>query len=105
MVIPKYVQELMGRSKFALGAGEPGYTIRIYKSAPYTKIPTLKAEVEQLQKWVERIMPEDDLGVPTMIVDSIPDKTHYHSQYAVVTIFDPIMQKLEKGYLPFPYFF
>lgn len=96
MVIPKYVQELMSRSKFVLGAGEPGYTIRIYKSTPYAKMPTLKAEVERLQRWVERIMPEDDLGVPTMIVNNIPAKTHYRNQYAIVTIFDPVMQKLEK---------
>lgn len=96
MVIPKYVQELMNRSKFVLGVGEAGYTIRIYKSTPYTKIPTLKAEVERLQKWVERIMPEDDLGVPTMLINSIPSKTHYCNQYAVVTIFDPIMQRIEK---------
>ena len=41
-------------------------------------------------------MPEDDLGVPTMIVNSIPTKTHYCDQYAVVTIFDPIMQRIER---------
>ena len=96
MIIPKYVQELMSRSRFVLGSGEAGYTIRIYKSTPYSKIPTLKAEVDRLQKWVERMMPEDDLGVPTMIINSIPTKTHYCDQYAVVTIFDPIMQRIEK---------
>lgn len=96
MIIPKYVQELMSRARFVLGAGEAGYTIRIYKRTPYSKIPTLRAEVERLQKWVERMMPEDDLGVPIMIINRIPTKTHYCDQYAVVTIFDPIMQKLEK---------
>lgn len=96
MIIPKYVQELMSRARFVLGVGEAGYTIRIYKSTPYSKIPTLRTEVERLQKWVERMMPEDDLGVPTMIVNCIPTKTHYCDQYAVVTIFDPIMQKIEK---------
>lgn len=96
MIIPKYVQELMSRARFVLGVGEAGYTIRIYKSTPYTKIPTLRAEVERLQRWVERMMPEDDLGVPIMIVNSIPTKTHYCDQYAVVTIFDPIMQRIER---------
>lgn len=86
----------MGRAGFVLGSGEAGYTIRIYKSTPYSKVSTLKAEVERLQKWVERMMPEDNLGVPTMIVNSIPTKTHYCDQYAVVTIFDPIMQRIEK---------
>lgn len=96
MVIPKYVQELMSRSQFVLGFGEAGYTIKIFKSTPYSKIPTLKAEVEKLQKWVERMMPEDDLGVPTMVINKIPTKTYYCDQYAVVTIFDPIMQRIEK---------
>lgn len=96
MVIPKYVQELMNRARFVLGSGEAGYTIRIYKSTPYSKIPTLKEEVERLQRWVERMMPDDELGVPTMVINSIPTKTHYCDQYAVVTIFDPIMQKIEK---------
>lgn len=96
MVIPKYVQELMNRARFVLGSGEAGYTIRIYKSTPYSKIPTLKEEVERLQRWVERMMPDDELGVPTMVINSIPTKIHYCDQYAVVTIFDPIMQKIEK---------
>lgn len=96
MIIPKYVQELMSRAKFVLGTREAGYTIRIYKSTPYTKIPTLRAEVNRLQKWVERVMPEDELGVPTMIINSVPSKTHYCKQYAVVTIFDPVMQNIEK---------
>lgn len=96
MIIPKYVQELMNRSSFVLGSGEPGYTIRINKSTPYTKIDTLKTEVGRLERWVKRMMPEDTLGVPTMIINSIPRKTHYCNQYAVVTIYDPIMQRIEQ---------
>lgn len=55
MIIPKYVQELMSRASFVLGSGEAGYTIRINKSTPYTKIDTLKAEVERLDQWVKRM--------------------------------------------------
>lgn len=96
MIIPKYVQEMMSRADFVLGIGGAGYTIRIYKSTPYTKIATLKAEIERLDGWVKRVMPEDELGVPTMIINSVPSKTSYCNQYGVVTIYDPIMQKIEK---------
>lgn len=41
-------------------------------------------------------MPEDDLGVPTMIINSVPKKTHYCKQYAVVTIYDPVMKWIEQ---------
>lgn len=96
MMIPKYVQELMSRAKFARGYGEAGYTIEITKATPYTRVETLRAEIERLERWVVRTMPEDELGVPTMIINRVPKDTHYCRQYAVVTIFDPIMQKLEK---------
>ena len=44
------------------------------------------------------MMPKDDLGVPTMIINRIPKKTHYANQYAIVTIYDPVMKQLE--YIP-----
>lgn len=99
MTIPKYIQDLMKRSRFVLGSGSPGYTIKIYKSTEYVKIPTLKTEIERLQKWVDRMLPDDGLNVPTMIIEHIPENTHYCKQCAIVTIYDPIMQQLEK-YIP-----
>lgn len=45
MKIPKYVQEIMERSEFVRGYGDPGYTIRIRKATPYTRISTLSAEI------------------------------------------------------------
>jgi hypothetical protein len=94
--IPKFVQELMSRASFVLGSGEAGYTVRIYKSTEYAYVSTLQKEVETLNKWVIRVMPEDDLGVPTMIINSVPKKTHYCKQYAVVTIYDPVMKWIEQ---------
>lgn len=96
MIIPQYVQEIMCRSEFVLGCGDPGYTIRIRKSSPYTTISTFKTEIGRLKKWVDRMMPEDELDVPTMVVHSVPSKTHYRNQYAVVTIYDPLMQQIER---------
>lgn len=99
MKIPKYIQDMMERAEFVLSYGEPGYTIAIRKTTPYTQVSTLKAEIERLEKWVKRMMPKDDLGVPTMIINRIPKKTHYANQYAIVTIYDPVMKQLEK-YIP-----
>lgn len=97
MKIPKYVQEIMSRSKFAIGYGDPGYTIEIKKESPYTHASTLEEEVNRLKKWVERVMPDDELGVPTMVINTkFPMKTMHRNQYAIVTIYDPVMKELEK---------
>lgn len=96
MKIPKYVQEIMERSEFVRGYGDPGYTIKIRKARPYTRIGTLKAEIERLQNWVDRMMPKDEFSIPTMTVNRIPSRTHYCNQCAVVTIYDPIMREIEK---------
>ena len=96
MKIPKYVQEIMKRSEFVRGYGDPGYTITIRKARPYTRISTLKAEIERLQNWLERMMPKDEFSIPTMMVNNIPSRTHYCNQCAVVTIYDPIMREIEK---------
>ena len=96
MEIPKYIQDMMERSKFVLSYGEPGYTIAIRKATPYTQASTFKVEIERLEKWVQQMMSKDDVGVPTMIINRIPKKTHYANQYAIVTIYDPIMKQLEK---------
>ncbi len=96
MQIPKYIKELMERAAFVRGYGDPGYTIEIRKRTPYSLVSTLETEIRRLEKWVKRVMPEDDLGVPTMIINRIPKKTTYKdTQYAVVTIYDPVMKELE----------
>lgn len=97
MLIPLYVKDLMDRSSFAIGYGDPGYTIEIKKRTHYSQVSTLESEIKRLESWVKRIMPEDELDVPTMIINKIPKKTTYkHMQYAVVTIYDPVMKELEK---------
>lgn len=64
MKIPKYIQDMMERAEFILSYGEPGYTIAIRKTTPYTQVSTF-----------------------------------YANQYAIVTIYDPVMKQLEK-YIP-----
>lgn len=101
MKIPKYVQELMGRAKynFSLPGKNPsaaaGYTIEIAKYSHYETADTFRAEIDRLKKWVER-QPGGE-----MIVISSPSHTvHKTMQYATVTIFDPVMQKIER-YIPY----
>ena len=102
MTIPKYVQELMQRSQYEFNHHyyskykdnyDVGYTIEIEKSSTYGYAETLLAEIERLKKWVERQAGGE------MIILEFPKETHYRRQYAVVTIFDPVMKYLE-SYIP-----
>lgn len=97
MVIPKYVQELMSRAKynFTLPGKNPnaaaGYTVEIKKYSHYETADTFRSEIERLKKWVDR-QPGGE-----MFILSIPTHTvHKSMQYATVTIFDPVMQKIEQ---------
>lgn len=96
MNIPKYVIDLMDRASYyysfdvkdeRCGAG---YTIAIRKATPYSYADTLRAECERLKKWVER-----QTGGTCFII-STPERTTHGDQLAIVTIFDPVMQKIEK---------
>lgn len=97
--VPKYVQEIMGRSRYEFDRYTndpnyaPGYTIRITKSTPYTYAETFRAEIERLVKWVNRQTPSD--GMEHAYILSVPAETHHRDQVAIVTIFDPVMQKIE----------
>lgn len=96
MTIPKYVIELMRRAKYNYtqnsGKGyEVGYTIDIAKYSHYETADTFRKEIDRLKKWVER-----QSGGECIII-SIPTKTvHKSMQYATVTIFDPVMQRIEQ---------
>lgn len=96
MVIPNYVKDMMGRARFAKGFGDPGYTVEIAKSTPYITAETFKREVERLCAWAERQIPQGEFSIPTAVINNIPHKTRHCRQVAVVTIYDPVMQHLEK---------
>ena len=95
MKIPRYVQSIMERSKFALGEGDPGYTIIIRKKTPYTCVDTFQCEIERLVAWANRAAPHYE-DVPNAIINRTPNKTSHQFQYATVTIYDPIMLQIEK---------
>lgn len=100
MIIPKYVQEMLNRSTYDYDfAKHPhysaGYTIRIPKPTIYTLIPTFKKDVERLVAWCNRVSPSEFEDIQTAYVLFIPASTHYRKQYAIVTIYDGLMQKIE----------
>ena len=96
MNIPKYVQELMSRAAFDRlyfnPKSEPGYTIKIRKATPYTKIDTLRDECLRLVAWANR----QPCGPETAALLECPTATHYCNQAAYVTIYDPVMKALEQ---------
>lgn len=100
MKIPKYVIELMERSRYEYDfcTKDPnyavGYTLSIRKGSEYQQVDTLRKEMERLCSWANRAA-----GVETAFLLHVPKKTHYTKQAAIVTIFDPVMQKIEQ-YIP-----
>lgn len=100
MKIPKYVQDLMERSRYEFDFYtsrenySAGYTIKIRKRSAYQQIDTFQREITQLVKWANKAA-----GIETAYILDMPTKNHYCNQVAVVTIFDPIMQKIEQ-YIP-----
>lgn len=105
MKIPKYVQDIMARSQyfFDFNYFDPntqrdkcacGYTISIRKATPYTYADTFHSEINRLKQWVEK----QNGGCCYILY--MPNKTKHNDQYAIVTIFDPVMQHIEKYISP-----
>lgn len=68
-----------------------GYTIDIAKYSRYESANTFRAEIDRLKNWVER------QNGGEIIIMSYPTLTiHNRMQYATVTIFDPVMQHIDK---------
>lgn len=101
MTIPKYVKDILDRSAFVVGAYEPGYTIEIRKSTPYTRLTTFDAELNRLIKWCNKQANSDEImrllecdDVCATIIRK-PSATRMNYQYALVRIYDPVMWLLE----------
>ena len=94
MKIPKFVRELMSRASWEYDHpnSSPGYTVRIRKATPYTHAGTLCTECERLVNWANR----QPSGDETAFFDYCPDTTRHRWQYAIVTIYDPVMKYLEQ---------
>lgn len=96
--IPKYVRRILKRSEFAFFQGcEPGYTIRVPKHSIYAQAGTLRDEIEKTINWAKRCMGFDYnwKTCPVIIIREMPQETTYSKQYAVIDIYDPLMQQIE----------
>ena len=96
MKIPKYVKEILERSEynFTMTNNEnygAGYSIKIVKSTAYTRIDTFRKELERLVNWANR-----QAKIECAYILYIPKNTHYTKQFGIITIFDPVMQKIEQ---------
>lgn len=95
MKIPNYILNILSRAEYNFDFCTKnenyanGYTICITKSTEYTRISTFNKEIIRLVNWVNKQVPN------TAFVLYIPNKTKYTKQFTVVTIFDPVMQKIE----------
>lgn len=95
MNVPNYVIDILDRAEYEYDSCTTnenytaGYTISIEKNTCYTKVPTFEREITRLKNWVERNGGE-------MYILRMPRETHYTSQRAIVTIYDPVMQHIEQ---------
>ena len=94
MKIPKYVEEILGRSEYHFGLGDAGYTIKVHKASDRKMCRTLNAECDRLVAWANRQFPIDK-DTPTAKIERYLTKTHYTDQTVIVTIYDPVMKIIE----------
>ena len=94
--IPKYVERILARSEYEFDYTTAGYTIRIKKATTRTQAGTFRKEMQRFLNWVQREYKKRYHAVnPIAFLLNVPAKTHYRNQYAIVTIFDPIMKDIE----------
>ena len=89
--VPKYVQELVEGFTYDYDVkdAQAGYTIKLWKPSCYMRMDTFKAKVEKLIAWANKYYAD-------ATINYVPNKTHYCKQAITVTIFDPVMRRLEQ---------
>lgn len=96
MRIPKKYKELIWKAEYEFDECvnheqyAAGYTLKVYKPSERTLIPTFRRQLEELVAWANRQCEG------SAYILRCPSRTFYCKQYAVVTIWDPVMQQLEK---------
>ena len=96
MKIPKKYKELIRTAEYEFDQCvnheqyASGYTIKVFKPSERTLIPTFRRQIEELVSWANRQCDG------TAFILRCPSRTFYCKQYAIVTVFDPVMQQLEK---------
>lgn len=107
MKVPKYISELLYGAKFVYdlndyvcrGEGEvcnkdklsAGYTIAIRKYNTCGACEPFRKEIERFAAWVNR-----QNGGECHILYTPSVASRKHTQYAIVTVYDPVMQGVEQ---------
>ena len=90
METPKYIISALRGAEFYFGENcVPGYSIKIRKRTKYEYATTLRSRVDRILTWCNKQVG----GSAEMI--SCPGCTNYTDQFAVITIYDPVMLRLE----------
>ena len=91
MKAPQYVTAPLKKAQYYFGKdGCPGYSIKIFKRTPYEYASTLRNRCDAIITWCNKQV----AGSAALV--SYPKDTHYTEQFAVITIYDPVMLHLEK---------
>ena len=91
MKAPQYITTPLKRAEFYFGKdGVVGYSIKIFKHTRYEYAQTLRNRCSQIITWCNKQVPESAEMV------FCPKETHNTNQFAVITIYDPLMLHLEK---------
>lgn len=91
MNTPQYVSNALKRAEFYFGKdGVVGYSIKIFKHTRMEYASTLRNRCSQIITWCNKQIPCSAEMV------SCPKETHYTEQFAVITIYDPMMLHLEQ---------
>lgn len=94
---PKYIREILSRSKMAdpTESKEPGYGIAIYKRTSYAYARSLRQDCEKFINWANNEIPHYP-DAPVALLEYAPSATHYRPQHAIVTVYDPLMLRIEQ---------
>lgn len=91
METPNYIKSALRGAKYYFGKDcVAGYSIEIHKRTRYEYTKTLRSRCDKIITWCNKQIP----GSSEMV--SCPTMTHYTDQFAVITIYDPIMLRLEE---------
>lgn len=102
MKIPKFVKEFLEwRAEWAIYSGifrngwDPTCTLFLHKRSYYCTVDTLKKDAERFCAWCNRQIPALK-DYPRAVILMCPAHTHHCDQYAVIRVYDPVLQQIEK---------
>ena len=91
MKAPQYVITPLKKAKYYFGKDCcAGYSIKIYKRTRYEYASTLRSRCDKIITWCNK-----QVACSAEMV-FCPSETRYDNQFAVITIYDPVMLYLEK---------